>query len=89
MANLPGPKVSAVDKEIFELHNEIRKNPTHLIKALEEMGQCFDGVLLKRPGKVTLKTKEGIEAINEAIEYLKAQTPIQPLRWCEEVSLAS
>ena len=34
MDNLPGPKVSAVDKEIFELHNECRKNPTHMIKAL-------------------------------------------------------
>jgi hypothetical protein len=33
------------------------------------LGQ-FDGMLLKRPGKVTLRTKEGAEAVNEAIEFL-------------------
>ena len=27
-SNLPGPKVSDVDKEIFELHNTYRKKPT-------------------------------------------------------------
>jgi len=53
------------------------------------MAKGFDGVLLKRPGKVTLKTKEGVDAVTEAIEFLKSLTPIQPLRWCEEISMAS
>jgi len=50
------------------------------------MCKSFDGVLLKRAGKVTLKTKEGVDAVNEAIEFLKSLTAIQPLRWCEEIS---
>jgi hypothetical protein len=29
----------------------------------------FDGMLLKREGKVTLRTKEGVEAVKEAIEF--------------------
>lgn len=53
------------------------------------MSKSFDGVLLKRPNKVTLKTKEGVEAVLEAIQYLNSVSPIQPLRWCEEISLAS
>ena len=27
--------------------------------------------------------------MNEAIEFLKSMTPIQPLRWCEEIATAS
>lgn len=56
-----------IDREIFELHNNIRKNPQMLIEDLEQMIECFDGLLLKRQGKVTLRTKEGKEAVVEAI----------------------
>lgn len=41
----------------------MRKNPLELLKNLEEMASQFDGLLLKRPGKVTLRTKEGVEAV--------------------------
>lgn len=41
-----------------------------LIKDLEEMLDQFDGMLLKREGKVTLRTKEGREAVDEAIKFL-------------------
>lgn len=52
------------------MHNNIRENPKSLIPDLEEMLKCFDGPLLKRDGKVTLRTKEGDNAVKEAIEYL-------------------
>ena len=87
--NTPGPKVSDMDRQIFELHNELRQNPKMLIETLEEMKTKFDGNLYKREGKVTLRTKEGIDAVNEAIEFLNKTTPIQPLRWCEEIAQAS
>jgi len=60
-----------------------------LIEDLQAMIEQFDGMLLKRPGKVTLRTKEGAQAVQEAIAFLQEQTPIQPLRWCPEVMLAS
>lgn len=69
MDNLPGKGVSDADKQIFQLHNELRKNPKYLIKDLEEMCKQFDGMLLKRDGKVTLRTKEGIDAVKEAINF--------------------
>ena len=46
-------------------------------------------MLLKRPGKVTLRTKEGADAVKEAIEYLKTKTEMLPLRWCDDVAQAS
>jgi hypothetical protein len=87
--NTPGPKILDMDKEIFELHNELRKDPKVLVADLEEMKTKFDGMLLKRAGKVTLRTKEGVEAVNEAIKFLQNQTAIQPLRWCDEIAMAS
>lgn len=68
---MPGADVKPMDKEIFEAHNHIRKDPKWLIPALEEMLKQFDGMLLKREGKVTLRTKEGAEAVQEAIDFLK------------------
>ena len=53
------------------------------------MESQFDGLLLKRPGKVTLRTKEGVEAVQEAIKYLKSQSSIQPLKWSDDMANAS
>jgi len=35
--HMPGADVKPMDKEIFEAHNHIRKDPKWLIPALEEM----------------------------------------------------
>ena len=42
-----------------------------LIEDLQAMIEQFDGMLLKRPGKVTLRTKEGAPAVQEAIAFLQ------------------
>jgi hypothetical protein len=39
--------------------------------------------LLKQPDNKTLRTKEGPEAVNEAIEYLNRLSPVQQLKWNE------
>jgi len=74
--NTPGPTITDMDREIFELHNSLRQDPKVLIEPLKEMLGQFDGMLLKRPGKVTLRTKEGADAVNEAIQFLQDQTSI-------------
>jgi hypothetical protein len=84
--NTPGPTITDMDREIFELHNTLRNDPKVLIEPLKEMIGQFDGMLLKRPGRVTLRTKEGADAVKEAIEFLEGCTPIQPLRWCDEIA---
>ena len=87
--NTPGDGVEIIDREIFELHNNLRQNPMLIIPDLEALVEQFDGMLLKRPGKPTLRTKEGADAVKEAIEYLKTKTEMQPLRWCNEIAQAS
>jgi hypothetical protein len=55
---------------LFDEHNKIRKDPKYFIPELKEMLDKFDGFLLKRDGQVTLRTKEGVEAVKEAIDHL-------------------
>lgn len=86
---LPGPDVKDIDKEIFQLHNDIRQNPKSFVEHLEDLKDKFDGMLLRRPGKVTLRTKEGVDAVNSAIDYLNGLEPVKPLRWCAEVAAAA
>jgi len=78
-----------VDREVFEEHNNVRKNPKSYVPLLEEMLTKFEGNLLKRDAKVTLRTKEGESAVREAIDFLKKQPPVAPLRWCDPVSKAA
>ena len=73
---VPSATISEVDKKIWTLHNEIRRDPKVLIPDLQQMLEQFDGMLLKRQGKVTLRTKEGKDAVQEAINFLKNQQPV-------------
>lgn len=84
-SKVPGPNVDEIDKKVWALHNEIRQNPKVLIPDLQHMLEQFDGMLLKRQGKVTLRTKEGKDAVQEAIDFLKIQPPVDVLRWNEHV----
>lgn len=67
--------VSSIDKQIFELHNELRKNPKSFIPDLEDMLEKFTGETgndyRRGGGRSTLRTKEGGQAVLEAIDYLK------------------
>ena len=85
--------VASVDKQIFEMHNELRANPKSFIKDLEDMLDKFigeQGLDYRRgAGRSTLRTKEGGQAVLEAIEFLKEQAPVQPLRWSNEMAEAS
>jgi hypothetical protein len=36
-SNTPGPTITDMDREIFELHNNLRQDPTKLVDALKEM----------------------------------------------------
>ena len=73
---VPSDNVPQIDREIFEWHNKLRKDPKCLIQDLKDLEDKFDGPLLKRPGMVTLRTKEGKEAVMEAIKFLKDTHPI-------------
>ena len=78
-----------MDQQIFELVNQVRSNPRKFIPHLQEMQGRFEGFLMKQPGRITLRTKEGATAVQEAIEYLNHLQPVRELRWNNELYVAS
>ena len=53
------------------------------------MEQRFEGFLMKQPGKTTLRTKEGVQAVREAIQFLKELRPVRPLNWHSELAVCA
>ena len=54
--------------DLFSLINKLRTNPSSFVVDLEEMKNDFDGLKMKMKGsKMTIITREGVEAVNEAI----------------------
>ena len=68
------------NQELYYELNKIRSDPKSYIPYLLEMTKNFNGRLYKDPKtKINLRTKEGIGAITEAINYLKKTKPKKKL----------
>ena len=69
----PPVGVSDFDREVWTVHNEVRKNPKSIVPELEEMLTRFNGLTLKSYGDeaTLLTTEEGANAVREAINFLK------------------
>lgn len=81
-------RVQRLDKEIFNLVNQVRQDPKSIVSYLERMLANLDGEVLKREGKTNIRTNEGAKAVAEAIEYLqRAEKNLPQLRWSEELAL--
>lgn len=78
-----------MDRQIFELVNKVRSNPHEFIPHLQQMESRFEGFLMKQPGKTTLRTKEGVTAVQEAINFLRNQKPVRQLNWHNELFIAA
>ncbi len=69
--------------------NLARQNPSQYAAVLEQLRPLYNGVYLARPGQVLLVTKEGVNALNEAIRFLKTVKPVSVLRLSKGMSLAA
>ena len=77
-----------LENEIYQIHNELRKNPQSFIPKLKESLNHFRDKIYHKPGEDPIQTYEGPEAIENAIEFLKAQKPVEELTYDENISLA-
>ncbi len=64
------------EADVFKELNAARTNPSSYARHLEDMRQYFNGKRFKRPGKVTIITKEGLSAVDEAIGFLRSVQPV-------------
>ena len=56
-------------------HNELRSNPKSFIEHCEIRLGYMKGDFYWYPGKINIKTEEGIVAINETVKFLLSQKP--------------
>ena len=76
-------------KEIYQQHNELRINPQSFIPKLENSLKYYkDNKIYSPPDEDPIKTTEGIEAVQEAINFLKNQKGLTKLILSEEISKA-
>ena len=85
----PGPDVSEKDAKIYEFINSLRADPQDYKPFLEDLRGRYDGYLIKQPNKVTIRTKEGVQAVDEAIDFLNQQKSVGPLKWNDALATAA
>ena len=77
-----------IEQEIFKLQNEIRKDPQSYMEKLENSLKFYRNNILSRENEIPIPTYEGVEAVKDAITFLKNQQPVPELAYSKEISLS-
>lgn len=89
-APTPAPeKATAFEREVVQALSDARVRPRAFAAHLRELRTCFEGTLWNRPGRVPLRTEEGLAAVDEAIAFLESARPLGPLRFNEGLAMAA
>lgn len=59
--------------------NFLRADPVAYVRVLQAYRAQFRGDLVIRPNGISIQTREGVAAVDEAIAYLRVQPPMSPL----------
>jgi uncharacterized protein YkwD len=84
----PG-KATAFERAVVQEMSDVRVRPKAYAKYLRELRPYFEGTLWKRPGRVPLRTDEGVAALDEAIAFLESTRAAGPLRFNEGLARAA
>jgi uncharacterized protein YkwD len=71
--------LAPLEKQILQEINLARDNPAEYASLLSELKQYYEGKLLKKPGKIPLVTQEGVDAVDEALDFLRSAHRLPPL----------
>lgn len=89
VAEAPPSKATPFERAVVQEMSDLRVRPKAYAKHLRAMRGWFEGTLWKRPGRVPLRTEEGVAALDEAIAFLESTRPVGPLRFNEGLALAA
>ncbi len=77
-ADAPSP--AALESSVLDEINYARQHPREYAERLREYRNYFEGQLLFLPGDANgTVTREGVSAVDEAIDFLEHQAPLPPL----------
>lgn len=77
-----------IEEALFKEQNELRKNPQSYIEKLETSLNNYQNKILSRENETPIPTYEGIDAVKDAINFLKKQEPVSELIYSKEISLS-
>ncbi len=74
-------------REVFSETNRLRTEPAAYVRILKEIRQSFSGKVYQPPGsEVRIITDEGVSVVNEAVNVLSQQQPMQRLQWSDALA---
>jgi uncharacterized protein YkwD len=85
----PRDQATAFERAVVQEMSEARVQPRAYAKRLRELRAYFEGRLWNRPGRIPLRTEEGVAAYDEAIAFLESARPVGPLRFNEGLARAA
>ncbi|MCE1203233.1 MAG: CAP domain-containing protein [Holophagaceae bacterium] len=88
-AQVPADPAVDFERAVVQEMSDARTRPRAYARHLRELREGFEGTLWHRPGRVPLRTEEGVAALDEAIAFLEAARPVGPLRFNEGLALAA
>ena len=77
-----------IEKQLFNLHNDLRENPQNYIQKLKENLKFFRQKIYHPPGEDPIQTYEGTDAIDDAIQFLKTLKPVERLEYNDGIAQA-
>lgn len=81
--------LSPVEADVVAEVNLLRTQPQKYRELLEQTRGQYEGAQLRRPGQRAITTHEGVAALEEAIEALRAQAPLTALEPSAGLTLAA
>ncbi|HEX9081617.1 MAG TPA: CAP domain-containing protein [Holophagaceae bacterium] len=89
-ASAPRPEpATAFERAVVQEMSDVRVSPRAYAEHLKALREYFHGTLWRLPGKVPLRTAEGVAALDEAIRFLESVRPVGPLRFNEGLARAA
>ena len=80
---------ATLETEIIAELNRVRNNPSDYADWLEAQKQYYDGIMLKLPGEKPVRTNKGLRALEEAIDFVRTQSPLTPLTYSVAMEIAA
>ena len=78
-----------MERQVIAEMSLARTQPKHFATLLHQIRSRYEGDLFKEPGRIAIRTNEGVQALDQAIEFLETTTPAGPLEWNEILFLAA